>query len=64
MRLFPHKDASNNVFIDENRKIKWIGATLDKNSIQTFLQDTRLLKKIIYLALISGTLAGIILSLI
>ena len=64
MRFFSKKDDTGKVYVDENRKIKWIGANLDKESIQVFLQETHLLKKIIYLALISGTLAGIILSLI
>lgn len=61
MRLFPSKNDMGKVYIDENRKIKWIWAAMDKTNIQTFLQDNQLLKKIIYLALISGTLAGIIL---
>ena len=64
MRLFPPKDDMGKVYVDENRKIKWIWASLDKERIYTFLQETQLLKKIIYLALISGTLSGIILSFI
>jgi len=64
MRLFSPKEYMGKVYIDENRKIKWLWANLDKKRIQTFLQETQLLKKIICLALISGTLAGIILSLI
>jgi len=64
MRLFPSKHETNQVYIDKNRKIQWIWATLDKASIQNLLLNTRLLKKIIFLALISGTMVGIILSII
>lgn len=64
MRLFSSKNETGKVYIDENRKIKWLWTTLDKASIKTFLQNTHLLKKTIYLALISGTLSGIILYLI
>ena len=64
MRLFSSKHETNQVYIDKNRKIQWIWATLDKASIQNLLLNTKLLKKIIFLALISGTMVGIILSII
>lgn len=62
MRIFSAKHETGNVYIDENRKIQWIWASLNKENIKTFLQETQLLKKTIYLALIAGTASGIILS--
>lgn len=64
MKFFNPKQTAGKVYMDENSKIQWIWASLNKEKIQTILTDTRLLKKTICYALAAGALVGIILSLI
>lgn len=64
MKFFSPNHESGKIYVDENRKIKWIWASLNKEKIQTILTDTRLLKKTVCYALAAGALTGIILSFI
>ncbi len=64
MPLFSNRNNEDKGYLDNNQNIKWLGANLRGDQLKICLQESKFPIKIFGLALITGLLAGIVLSLI